>query len=314
MIPLPSQTKIISRKKNKTIFSIEGFYPGYGVTLGNGLRRILLSSLEGAAVTQVKIKGVAHEFSTLPGVLEDTITILMNLKRLRLKMYTDESQSALLAVSGIKDVKASDFKFPAQVKIINKEAPIATLTSKKASLEMEIKIEKGVGYEPVERRKKEKLEIGVISLDAIYTPIKNVSFHTENMRVGERTDFDRLILEVETDGTISPEEAFGEACRIFSDHLAAISRLDEKTSKKKTQAVKKAKVSKETKTPSQLKVEEMGFGRPLIKVLSENKIRSAAGLAQKSEKELLKIKGLGPKAVEIIKKKLKATGLKLKQD
>lgn len=230
MIPLPSSPKIIEKKNNEAIFEIEGLYPGYGVTIGNSLRRVLLSSLPGAAVTQVKIKGIQHEFSTIPGVLEDVITILLNLKQLRFKSFSEDPQKAFLKARGEKKVKGGDFEIPAQLELVNKDLHIATLTDKKAELEMEIQVEKGVGYEPVERRKKGKLEIGVIALDAIFTPVRKVSYQIENMRVGERTDFDRLFLNIETDGTLSPQEALVQASEILVKHFTLFSE----TFKKKT--------------------------------------------------------------------------------
>jgi DNA-directed RNA polymerase subunit alpha len=238
MIPLPQKPKIIKKEKNKATFEIEGLYPGYGVTIGNALRRVLLSSLEGAAVTQMKIKGVSHEFSTIPGVLEDVITIMLNIKQLRFKMIGEEPQRASLKVKGEKEVKGSDFELPAQLELVNPDCHIATLTSKNAKLEMEILVEKGVGYLPRERKRKEKLEIGVIPVDAIFTPVKRVAIRTENMRVGERTDFDRLFLEIETDGTITPEEAFLKASEIlinqFSFLKENLEKHEEKEKRKKT--------------------------------------------------------------------------------
>ena len=231
MIFLPSQPKIIKKEgKNKAMFEIESLYPGYGVTIGNSLRRVLLSSLPGAAATQVKIKGVQHEFSTIPGVSEDGITIMLNLKQLRFKIYTDEPQKATLKVKGEKEVKGGDFELPPQVELVNPDAHLATLTTKSAELEIEILIEKGLGYESRESRKKpsdylqKKLEIGVIPLDSIFTPMKRVAFRVENMRVGERTDFDRLFLEIETDGTITPEDAFSQATEILLNHFNLLSQ------------------------------------------------------------------------------------------
>jgi len=226
MIPLPFQPKIIKKEKNKAVFEIEALYPGYGVTIGNSLRRVLLSSLSGAAVTQMKIKGVQHEFSTIPGVLEDVVLIMLNLKQLRFRMFSEEPQKAFLKVKGEKEVKGADFELPPQVELINKDCHLATLTAKSAELEMEIQIEKGIGYQPREERKKskEKSEIGVIQLDAIFTPIRNVAFKIENMRVGQQTDFDRLFLEIETDGTILPEEAFSEASKILANHFNLFSQ------------------------------------------------------------------------------------------
>lgn len=239
MILLPKQPKIINKKEDWARFEIEALYPGYGVTIGNSLRRVLLSSLPGAAVTQAKIKGVQHEFSVIPGVLEDVITIVMNLKQLRFKMYSDESQKVTLKVKGEKKVKGSDFKFPSQIELVSKSCHLATLTNKKAELGMEIQVEKGVGYEPVERRKKQgKLEVGAISIDAIFTPVKRVNYKVENMRVGERTDFDRLYLDIETDGTITPEEAFFQASEILVKHFSLLTEtlntsIEKKISKEK---------------------------------------------------------------------------------
>lgn len=219
MISLPKKPKIVKKEKNKAVFEIESLYPGYGVTVGNSFRRVLLSSLEGAAITKMKIKGVSHEFSTIPDVLEDVIVIMLNLKQLRFKMFTDEAQKAILKVKGEKKVKGSDFEIPTQLELINPDCHIATLTSKSAKLEIEIEVEKGIGYQPREIQKKQPLEIGTIPVDAIFTPIKRVSFKTENMRVGKRTDFDRLFLEVETDGTISPEIAFFKASEVLVKHF-----------------------------------------------------------------------------------------------
>ncbi len=249
MIPLPKKPKIVKTKDNWAQFEIEGLYPGYGVTLGNSLRRVLLSSLEGAAVTQVKIKGAQHEFSTISGVLEDVITIIMNLKQLRFKVYSEEPQKATLKIKGEKKVKGKDLKLPTQLELMNKEAHIATLTSSKSDFEMEIQIKKGIGYEPVERRKKDKkLEIGVIPIDAIYTPVKRVSYNVENMRVGERTDFDRLNLEIETDSIISPEEALEQSADILVKHFSLLTKEEEKEpAKTKSSGETKKKEEKKKK-------------------------------------------------------------------
>jgi len=252
MIPLPSQPKIIEKKGNRAIFQIEALYPGYGVTIGNSLRRVLLSSLAGAAVTRVKIRGIQHEFSTIPGILEDVIEIILNLKQLRFKLFTSEIQKARLKVKGEKEVKASDFELPSQVEIVNKTAHIATLTAKKAELEIEVQIEKGLGYQPRESREEEKLEIGEISLDAIFTPVKKVSYQIENMRVGKRTDFDRLNLEIETDGQITPEEAFSQASEILVKHFSLFAEAFKKPEEEVMQVapVKKKKTIARRKIPS----------------------------------------------------------------
>lgn len=232
MVPLPLQPKVVKKEgKNSAVFEIEALWPGYGVTIGNSLRRVLLSSLPGAAITQVKIKGVQHEFSTLPGVLEDVVSIMLNLKQLRFKMHADDFQKGILKIKGEKEARGRDFELPPQVELINKDALISTLTSKSAELEMEIQIEKGLGYQSKEARKKprEKSEIGAIILDAIFTPVKKVGFRVENMRVAERTDFDKLFLEVETDGSIVPEQAFSQACEILVKHFQFLQTSFEKT-------------------------------------------------------------------------------------
>lgn len=260
MLSLPVKPKITKQEKNKAVFEIEALYPGYGVTIGNSLRRVLLSSLTGAAVTQVKIKNVPHEFSTIPGVLEDVIQVMLNLKQLRFKIYTQEPQRATLKVKGEKKVKGSDFEIPAQLELVNKDCHIATITDKKTELEIEIQVEKGIGYSPREARKKEKLEIGTIPLDAIFTPIRRIAFRVENMRVGERTDFDRLFLEVETDGTILPEDAFCQTSEVLVRHFSLFAEAfkkgeavlpeepKKKTKQKKASSKKNEKKEKRKKT------------------------------------------------------------------
>jgi len=223
MIALPLPPKAIQKGKNKAVLEVQGLYPGYGVTVGNALRRVLLSSMEGVAVTEVKVKGAAHEFSTVPGVQEDVIMMLLNLKNLRFKMFEGNMQKVELSVKGEREVTGADFKLFPQISLANPDLKIATITDKKTELAIEITIEKGVGYEPKGQRKMvKKPEIGSIMLDAIFTPIKNVNFQVENMRIGERTDFDKLSLEIETDGTLTPEEAFFQACDILLKHFNII--------------------------------------------------------------------------------------------
>lgn len=230
MIPLPLQPKVAKKEgENKATFEIEALFPGYGITIGNALRRVLLSSLLGAAVTQVKIKNAPHEFSTLAGVMEDVITILLNLKQLRFKVFADVPQRATLKIKGEKEVKGGDFEIPAQLELVNPDCHVATLTSKSAELEMEILVEKGIGYLPREERKKEtEAGVGVIPVDAIFTPVKRVAFKSENMRVGDRTDFDKLSLVLETDGTMTPEDAFSQASAILLSHFSFLSEAFQK--------------------------------------------------------------------------------------
>ncbi len=320
MFSFPSKPKIIEKKgENFAIFEVAELYPGYGTTIGNSLRRVLLSSIPGASITQIKIKGIQHEFSTIPGVLEDVILIILNLKKLRFKLFSDEPQTAILKAKGEKEVKAADFKLPSQVEIVNKDAHIATLTDKKADLEIEARIEKGIGYEPVERRKKEKLPIGFIAIDAIFSPIKRVSYSVENMRVGERTDFDRLKIEIETDGSITPEEAFSYGSEILVKHFSLLTdafKKEEKVSKEiesqKTKGESTKLSSKDIEDKGQDKVEDLKISSRIIGVLVNNNIKTLKDILKKKEDDLLSLEGMGKKGVEEIKKALKKLGLQLK--
>lgn len=252
-ISLPLKPKIIKKGDNHAIFEIDNCYPGYGITIGNSFRRVLLSSLPGIAIVSIKIKGVSHEFSTIPNVLEDVVQIILNLKQIRFKANTDiTSITAELKVSGEKEVKAKDIKTSSDIEVINKDAHIATLTSPKAKLEMEIEIGTGLGYVPVEQRGKQKLEIGAIALDAIYTPIKRVNYEIENMRVGDKTDFNRIKIDIETDGSMTPKQAFDMAATILLEQFGVFAtapvEVEIPAETKKSKAVKTAKKStKKTK-------------------------------------------------------------------
>ena len=222
-IPLPSKISIKEGKNEyNSIFSIEPCYPGYGLTLGNALRRILLSSLPGAAVTSYKIKGAQHEFSSIEGVKEDLVDISINLKQLRLKVFTDQPVRLELKAKGEKKVTAGDITPNSEVEVINKDLTILTLTEKTAQVDMELVISRGRGYLTAESRESEELEIGMISIDANYTPIKRVGFNVESMRVGQMTNWDRLNLDIETDGTLSPLEAINIALKDLIDHFSFI--------------------------------------------------------------------------------------------
>jgi len=316
MIPLPLPPKVTQKnlpagKTGKAaIFEVEGLYPGYGVTIGNSLRRVLLSSLQGAAVTNVKIKGVSHEFSTMAGVMEDVITVLMNIKNLRFKIFEGESHKVQLKVKGEKDVKGSDFECPSQIKLVNPEQHIATVTDKKTELEIELSVEKGIGYVPKDQRKTTgKPEIGAIAIDAIYTPIKNVSFQVSNMRVGDRTDFDKLELEIETDGTITPEEAFFGACDLMLKHFNVIYSAG--GSAETEEAEDNSEAPKET-DPTKILVEDLKLTGRTLNALVNNGIKTVAGIVKKSEKSLEEMEGMGEKAISEIKRKIKKLGLELK--
>lgn len=309
-IPLPQKPKIVKKEDRRAIFEIEACYPGYGVTLGNAMRRVLLSSLPGAAITGVKIKGVQHEFSTIPGVMEDVIEIILNLKKIRFKFYGDQPITAYLSVKGAKEIKAADIKKTSEIEVINKDSHIATLTNKKAELEMEIKIEKGLGFVPSENRKKEKLEIGLIAVDAIFTPVKKVNFEVENMRVGERTDFNRLRIDVETDGSISPQEAFREAAEILVNQFKLFSILE--TAQEEAQE-ETAEEPEEKDSATKTKIEDLKISKRTMNALAEAGIKTVGGLTKKSEESLKEVEGMGEKGIKEIKKVFKKLGLSLKE-
>lgn len=220
--------KTVSEEGTKGVFEIEGLYAGYGLTVGNALRRSLLSSLPGAAVTYIKVKNASHEFTTIPGIKEDMVELVLNMKKLRFRMHTDEPQTLLLEVKGERTVTAEDIKTNSQVEVVNPDEVIATLTAKDAELSMEITVEKGLGYSAVESRKAEKLSVGLIGVDALFSPVTKVNYTVENMRVGDRTDYNRIRLEVETDGTISPSSALHKSANILKDHFEHVGAVEVK--------------------------------------------------------------------------------------
>ena len=221
--------KRVSEDPKAGLFEIDGLYGGYGITVGNAIRRVLLSSLRGAAITQVKMKGASHEFTTLPGVKEDVVELMLNLKKVRLLLETDEAQVLRLKKKGESEVTAGDIEAPTGVRIVNPDFHLATLTEKQSELDFELTVEHGLGYVPAEVRKTEKLPIGVIALDAVFSPVTRVNFSVENMRVGERTDYNRLRVAVETDGTISPSAALAQASAILADHFTRIGGIPVQT-------------------------------------------------------------------------------------
>ncbi|MBI2279021.1 MAG: DNA-directed RNA polymerase subunit alpha [Candidatus Brennerbacteria bacterium] len=220
--------KTLSEEGNSGVFHVEGLYTGYGHTVGTSLRRALLSSLPGAAITQVKIKGVDHEFSTVPGMLEDVVEFTLNLKKVRFHFFADEPQVLTLKVKGDREVTAADIETTAFAKVVNPSLHLATLTKKTSELDMELTVEKGLGYVPAEARRLERLSVGTIVLDAIFSPVVRVAATVENMRVGDRTDFNRLVLEVETDGSLSPSEALHKAGNALKDHFEKIAAVEVK--------------------------------------------------------------------------------------
>lgn len=254
---LPKNVKYIKDEKeaNKGTVIIEPCYPGYGLTWGNALRRVLLSSLEGAAISAVKIKGAKHEFMTLPYIKEDVLEIVLNLKSLRLKIFGDGPVKLSLKVKGEKEVKASDFEKSSNFEIVNPDLHIATLTDKKATLQIEAIAEKGYGYVPSEQKDHSKFDLGTIVIDSIFSPVQKVGLKIENMRMGKRTDFNRIILSIKTDGVITPWEAFVQAVDLLSKQFNTLGKIAEEegkrivTSEKETKKETSKKKSKKTKKP-----------------------------------------------------------------
>jgi len=248
---LPSKIELKEGKNpNEGTLLIEPLYHGYGTTIGNALRRVLLSSLPGAAVTAVKIKGVQHEFSTVKGIKEDVLEIVLNLKQLRLKLYSEEPVLLKLVKRGPGDALAKDIAKDANVEIINPDLKIATITDKGTELNMEITVEKGRGFEPTENRLKENLPVGTIAIDAIFTPIKDIGFKVEYTRVGQITNYDKLTLNLETDGTITPAAAINYAAKILIDHFSLLFKEEpiiEKSAEKKAEKTKAKKAKKTAK-------------------------------------------------------------------
>ncbi|MDO8522771.1 MAG: DNA-directed RNA polymerase subunit alpha [bacterium] len=305
-IVLPSNTRAVSEEENKGVYEIDGLYPGYGNTLGSSLRRILLSSLPGAAVTKVKIAGASHEFSTLSGVLEDVMTILLNLKQLRFRIHGDEPQTATIEVKGAREVKGKDIKCPTQLEVKNKDHHIATLTDKNTSFSVELTVERGLGFITAENLVKDKVAVGSLILDAIFTPIRRANYEIENMRVGDRTDYNRLKLFIETDGTIAPREAFKRALAIMRRQIEQIESFDMDAGEAK------GKVSTgENEAPSGLDVFKI---TPKVKkTLLEAGLSTPEALSEKTEDELMAMEGIGGKAIGDIKKALNKAGLSLKE-
>lgn len=313
-IVLPSKPRVVSEVDFYGLYEIDGLYPGYGHTLGNSLRRIILSSLQGSAVTAVKIAGVPHEFSVIPHVKEDVITILLNLKEVHFNMVSDEPKTLTLKAKGVKDVTAGDIKISGGVEILNPSLPIATLTDKNAELDMEITVEKGLGFVSKEILQKNRVDIGQITLDAIFTPIRRVSYEVENMRVGDRTDFNRLKIFIETNGTLTPREALEKSIETMINQLKAIIGFKEDevivpTNTEKTDDTQKVSVDDDV---LKTRIETLNLSARTLNALSNANIRTVGGLARKKEKDILEVEGLGQKALNEIKEVLEAFNITLK--
>ncbi len=324
-IIMPSKPRIVLEEENKGVFEIDGLYPGYGHTLGNSLRRIILSSLPGASVTSIKIEGVSHEFETLEGIKEDVIVMILNLKKARYKMLTDEPQMVTLSIKGPKEVKAGDIKTGGQVEILNSDLHIVEVTGK-VNLNIEMRIEKGLGFIPKEVLQKDKVDIGTIAVDGIFTPIRRVSYEVENMRVGDNTNYNRLRMSIETDGTLTPREAFTKSIEIMINQLKSVidfKEPEEEVVLEKKSAHSSSSASSDTNVETKktedftdvlkTRTDSLDLSTRTLNALTGANIRTLGGLARKKREDLLEIEGMGEKGISEIKKVLGKFGLNLKE-
>lgn len=311
-VTLPSKPRVVSEEEFHGVYEIDGLFPGYGHTLGNSLRRIILASLPGATVTQVKIEGVQHEFSTIAGMNEDVITLLLNLKRVRFQLHGDEPMVIKLKKTGAGMVLASDIVCPSQVEILNPTQHIAELTAKTSVLDMAITIERGLGYVPREIHQKDKVEIGTIALDAVFTPIRRANYEVENMRVGDRTDYNRLRLSIETDGTITPRQALENSIEIMIHQLkAVIGFQDQSHSAPIIEEVAVSEIATPDTEVLKTRIETLELTTRTLASLEAASIRTVGGLVRKSKGDILALDGIGPKGVEEIVSLLETMGLNL---
>lgn len=318
IVSLPQKPKYTPVDEVSGKFEILGCYPGYGVTLGNALRRVLLSSLGGAAISAVKIKGVSHEFSVIEGVKEDIVQIILNLKKVRFKMHGDETMKVSLKFKGEGQITAKEIKCSSGIEVVNADQVIASVTDKKTEIEMEIEVSKGLGYVPIEQQERTEKEIGVIAVDAVYTPIRRVNYGVENMRVGKRTDYNKITLEIVTDGSITPQEAFSQATNILVEQFSALVGIEvEKEEIKEAELSVESKVEEKTEEeadPLKTTVEDLkSLSKRTLNVLDANKISKVKDIIKYSEEELLQLEGMGDKGVKEIKKSIGEFGLTLKQ-
>jgi DNA-directed RNA polymerase subunit alpha len=320
-IVLPSKPKVVKETGNKGIYEVEGLYPGYGHTLGNSLRRIILSSLTGFAITSIKIAGIPHEFSTIKGVSEDVINIILNLKKVKFSVTGTDEIVLHLRSKGIGEIQAKHIELNGQVEILTPDAHIATITEKDTVLDMEITLSQGIGFVAKELVQKDRVAVGSICLDASFSPVTHVSYDVEQMRVGERTDFNRMIVSVETDGSISPREAFEKGIEIMIVQLKSIIQFQDTEIVTPTQnnniAEEKNNISEEEKDVLddvlKTRIESLEIGQRTINALIEANIRTVGGLIRKKEQDILDIDGIGSKGLEELKNVLAGFNLSMKE-
>ena len=317
-IIMPSKPRAVSEEDRKGVFEIDGLYPGYGHTLGNSLRRIILSSLPGASITSIKIEGVTHEFQTIEGIKEDVIVMILNMKKIRFKMNSDDPMTATLSIKGPKEVLASDIKTSGQVEVLNPELHIAEVTGK-VNLNIELRIEKGLGFIPKESIQKEKVDIGTIAVDAIFTPIRRVSYEVENMRVGDNTNHNRLRIAIETDGTLTPREALSRAIEIMINQLKAIVDFKDEVDEIEEKPTKSQKEDEDDQKGEDFsealktRIDSLDLTTRTLNALTSANIRTLGGLARKKREDLLEVEGIGEKGITEIKKVLVKFNLNLKE-
>jgi DNA-directed RNA polymerase subunit alpha len=307
-IEKPTISKEISDDGGYGKFIVEPLERGYGMTLGNAMRRILLSSLPGAAVTSIKIDGILNEFSTIPGVKEDVTEIILNLKKLAVKLYGEDTKRVIINAVGPMDVTAADIVSDADLEIFNPDLHIATL-EESATLVMEINLARGRGYVPAEQNKADGMPISVIPVDSIYTPVEKVNFTVENTRVGQVTDYDRLVLEIWTDGSVTPEEGVSIGAKIMQEHLNLFIELDDSTDKMEIM-VEKEEDQKEKAL--EMTIEELELSVRSYNCLKRASINNVEELTEKTEEDMMKFRNLGKKSLEEVKNKLAELGLGLK--
>ena len=307
-IEKPTINKFIDQDGCYGKFVVEPLERGYGTTLGNALRRILLSSLPGAAVTSIKIDGILHEFSTIPGVKEDVTEIILNLKKLAVRLDGESTKRAIINAVGPKEVTAADIIGDSDMEIFNPDLHIATL-EENATLVMEINLARGRGYVPAEQNKTESTPISVIPVDSIYTPVRKVNFTVENTRVGQVTDYDRLVLEIWTDGSITPEEGVSIGAKIMQEHLNLFIQLTDATDGLEIM-VEKEEDQKEKAL--EMTIEELELSVRSFNCLKRAAINTVEELTQKTEDDMMKLRNLGKKSLDEVKAKLEELGLGLK--
>lgn len=307
LIHTPTLASVTDHSPTSATFVIEPLHTGYGMTLGNSLRRVLLSSIAGASVTGFRIEGVSHEFTTVPGIKEDVVTIMLNLKSIRFKVFSDEPQTVSLSKKGKGVVKAKDLKLNADIEVVNRDQVICTIDDAKASIELELMVETGRGYRALDEQSTEKKTTDMIMLDALFTPVLRVRYKVENTRVGQMTDLDKLLVTIDTDGSITPREAFEEAAAILVNQYTALAgQTKVEAGASLVSGAASDNATDETEEPAELmtSIEDLNLSARTTNALVNNDIQTIKDLLSLSEAELRDLKGFGNKALDEVKEKM----------